>query len=187
MGNRKRMAAVLSLAALLGLAGASAARADTAAEIDRDVQVAMERLYASAPGARPLGEQAKAVLVFPSVIKGGLLLGGSYGEGALLRDGKPASYYSTSSVTFGLQAGAQSYGYALLLMTEDALDYLYSSNGWQVGTGPTVVLLDQGMAATLSNQTMRDDVYGFVFNQKGLMAGLGLEGSKITRIVPDDD
>lgn len=178
--------AVLLLAGVLGIAAAAPAMADTSVEIDRDVQVAVDKLYATAPGAKALGDQAKAVLVFPSVLKGGLLVGGSYGEGALLRDGKPAGYYSTGSMTFGLQAGAQTYGYALMFMTDDALDYLYSSGGWQIGTGPTVVLIDSGMAATLSNQTARDDVYAFVFNQKGLMAGLGIEGSKITRIVPDD-
>lgn len=185
MRNRIALvAAVASLAMLL--ARPTPSRADTSTEIDHGVMVALERLYATVPAAKALGEKAKAVLVFPSVLKGGLLVGGSYGEGALVRDGKPADYYATASVTFGAQAGAQTYGYALMLMTEDALDYLYSTSGWQLGTGPTVVFIDSGGAASLTNQTARSDVYAFTFDPKGLMFGLNLEGSKITRIVPDD-
>lgn len=177
-------AVVASLVAML--ARPAPGLADTSVEIDRDVLNALDKLYATVPAAKALGEKAKAVLVFPSVLKGGVLIGGSYGEGALVRDGKPTDYYGTASITFGAQLGAQTYGYALMLMTEDALDYLYSTSGWQLGTGPTIVFIDSGAAATLSNQTARSDVYAFVFDPKGLMFGLNLEGSKITRIVPDD-
>lgn len=170
----------------LVLAGSRGSRADTSVEIDRDVLNALDKLYATVPAAKALGEKAKAVLVFPSVLKGGVLLGGSYGEGALVRDGKPTDYYATASVTVGAQLGAQTYGYALMLMTEQALDYLYSTSGWQLGTGPTIVFIDSGASATLSNQTARSDVYAFAFDPKGLMFGLNLEGSKVSRIVPDD-
>ncbi len=178
------VAVVASLAAML--ARPASGLADTSVEIDRDVLNALDKLYATVPAAKALGEKAKAVLVFPSVLKGGVLIGGSYGEGALVRDGKPTDYYGTASITLGAQLGAQTYGYALMLMTEDALDYLYSTSGWQLGTGPTIVFIDSGAAATLSNQTARSDIYAFVFDPKGLMFGLNLEGSKITRIVPDD-
>ena len=186
-GTRIRFATGASLAALaLVLVRPAPAPADTSVEIDRDAMNALERLYATVPAAKALGEKAKAVLVFPSVLKGGLLIGGSYGEGALVRDGKPTDYYATASVTVGAQLGAQTYGYALMLMTEQALDYLYSTSGWQLGTGPTIVFIDSGASATLSNQTARSDVYAFAFDPKGLMFGLNLEGSKVSRIVPDD-
>lgn len=184
---RIRAAAITAFAAVvLSLARPATVVADTSVEIGRDSLNALERLYASVPAAKALGEKAKAVLIFPSVLKGGLLVGGSYGEGALLRDGKASDYYATASVTVGAQFGAQTYGYALMLMTEDALDYLYTTSGWQLGTGPTIVFIDSGAAASLTNQTARSDVYAFTFNPKGLMVGLNLEGSKITRIVPDD-
>ncbi|MBU6283279.1 twin-arginine translocation pathway signal protein [bacterium] len=185
MRIRIARAATTALFALL-LARPVDSRADTSVEIDRDVLNSLDKLYATVPAAKALGEKAKAVLVFPHVLKGGVLVGGSYGEGALVRDGKPTDYYGTASITVGVQIGAQTYGYALMLMTEDALDYLYATSGWQLGTGPTIVFIDSGAAATLSNQTARSDVYAFVFDPKGLMFGLNLEGSKITRIVPDD-
>jgi lipid-binding SYLF domain-containing protein len=160
----------------------AAVQAATAAEIRRDASAALKTLYAGTPKAKELEAKAKGVLVFPSVVKAGFLVGGLFGEGVLLKDGKAVAYYSTVAVSYGYQAGVQKYGYAMFLMNDAALQYLDKSDGWELGTGPSIVVVDQGAAAGLSTSTARDDVYAFVFSQTGLMAGLGLQGSKITKI-----
>jgi lipid-binding SYLF domain-containing protein len=126
--------------------------------------------------------KAKGILVFPSVVKAGFLVGGLFGEGVLFKDGKAVGYYSTVAASYGLQAGVQVYGYAMFFMDVAALKYLDKSDGWELGSGPSIVVLDQGAAKGLSTSTLREDVYAFIFNQQGLMAGLGLQGSKITKI-----
>ena len=160
------------------------ATAATAAEIDRDASAELEKLFAHTPKARELAKAARGILVFPSVVKAGFLVGGLYGEGALKVGGKTAGYYNTVAVSYGYQAGAQTYGYALFFMTDAALKYLDQSQGFEIGTGPSVVIVDEGVAGGLSTSTARDDIYAFIFDQKGLMAGLGLQGSKITRFNP---
>jgi lipid-binding SYLF domain-containing protein len=154
----------------------------SAAEIDRGVRSALQQLYAESPSARALGQKAKAILVFPSIVKGGFIVGGQYGEGALLRNGKTTGYYSTIQASYGLQAGLQKYGYALFLMSDSAIDWVNRSNGWEVGTGPSIVIVDVGKATSMSTTTLHSEIYAFFFSQRGLMAGLGLQGTKITRI-----
>jgi len=161
------------------------AYAGSAAEIDRKVASGLETLYAGSPTAKELSTVAKAILVFPDIIKAGLVIGGQYGEGALLEKGQTFGYYNTVAASYGLQVGAQSFGYAMFLMTDDALQYLKKSEGWEIGVGPTVVVVDAGVARSLTTSTAKEDIYAFFFDQKGLMAGLGLQGSKITRINPD--
>jgi lipid-binding SYLF domain-containing protein len=161
------------------------ASAETAAEIDRDVDSAIAKLYSSSPAAKELSKVSKGVLVFPDVIKAGLIIGGQYGKGALRVGGKTVGYYSTAAASYGLQAGAQSFGYAMFFMTESALEYLKKSSGWEIGVGPSVVVVDEGAARSLTTTTAKDDIYAFFFNQKGLMAGIGIQGSKITQIEPD--
>ena len=161
------------------------AAAASAAEIDQKVATALQTLYAGSPAAKELSTVARGILVFPDIIKGGLIVGGQYGEGALLIQGKTVAYYNTVAASYGLQAGVQSFGYAMFLMTDQALQYLQKSKGWEIGVGPTVVVVDKGIAKNLTSTTAKDDVYAFAFGQKGLMAGLGLQGSKITRINPD--
>ena len=174
---------VLSLCCLATLAAAPA-QAATAAEIDKDVDLAIEKLYASSPVAKDLATLAKGILVFPDVVKAGLIVGGQYGEGALRVGGKTVAYYNTAAASYGLQAGAQSFGYAMFLMTDDAMAYLKKSKGWEVGVGPTVVVMDEGLAKSLTTSTAKDDIYAFIFSQKGLMAGIGIQGSKITPFTP---
>ena len=166
------------------MAGAVPAAAGTAAEIDKEVALALEKLYAASPAAVELAKVSKGVLVFPDVVKAGLIIGGQYGEGALLVDGKTAGYYNTVAASYGLQAGAQSFGYAMFLMNSDSLNYLKKSEGWEVGVGPTVVVMDEGLAKSLTTSTAKEDIYAFIFGQKGLMAGIGIQGSKITKITP---
>jgi lipid-binding SYLF domain-containing protein len=178
------MAFVLTTFTLAAL-GPRTALAATAAQINRDVDAAISDLYASTPAAAELAKVAKGILVFPDVVKAGLIVGGQYGVGALRENGKTVGYYNTVAASWGLQAGAQSFGYALFFMTDKALEYLKKSKGWELGVGPTITVVDKGLGRSLSSSTAQDDIYAFFFSQKGLMAGLGIEGSKITKITPD--
>lgn len=174
---------VLVLAMLaVTLATPLPAIAASAGEIERDVDRALEDLYRSNPVTKTLAAEATGILVFPSIVKGGFVVGAQYGEGALRRGGQTVGYYSSVAASYGLQAGVQTFGYALFFMNPPALQYLEKSAGWELGTGPSIVVLDAGKAAALTTTTLRDDVYAFFFDQKGLMAGLGLQGSKISRI-----
>jgi lipid-binding SYLF domain-containing protein len=162
------------------------ALAASASEIDRNSTAALETLYETVPGAKTLGNKAKGILVFPDIVKAGFIIGGQYGDGALREKGKTVGYYRSLAASYGLQAGVQSFGYALFFMDDASLRYLRKSQGWEIGTGPSVVLLDKGFGKNLSSTTLQKGVYAFIFNQKGLMAGIGLQGSKITRITPDE-
>ena len=121
-------------------------------------------------------------MTFPNIVKAGLVFGGSYGEGALIQDGAVQEYYNSVSGSWGLQAGAQSYGYVVFLMADKALESLHETHGWEIGVGPTVVVVDEGVAKNLSTSTLKDDAYAFIFNQQGLMAGVSIEGSKVSKI-----
>lgn len=166
------------------LTQANAANASKA-QIASSSRAALHQLYASNPKARWLGSRAKAVLVFPSIVKGGFMVGAMGGNGSLVwRGGAIRDFYQTVGLSYGLQAGVQTYGYALFLMDDSALRSLNSSQGWEVGSAPSLVVLDQGMAASLSTNTVKKSIYAVFFNQQGLMGGLGLQGSKITRINP---
>lgn len=154
----------------------------SAREISRDSRHVLAKLYKAMPQAKALGQKAVAVLVFPTITKGGLIVGGQYGEGALLKDGKVMGYYNTVSASYGLQAGVQKYGYALFFMSEAALRYLDRSDGFELGTAPNIVIVDKGASAGISTTTAQSDMYAFIFDQKGLMGGLGLQGTKITKI-----
>jgi lipid-binding SYLF domain-containing protein len=178
--NMKTLGGML-IGATLALGGASAMAA-SAAELGRDANARLQQLYAKVPAAKALGAKAHAVLVFPTVTKAGLGVGAQYGEGALLQKGKAVAYYSTAGASVGLQAGAQQYGYAMFFMNPAAVGQLDKAGGFEVGVGPTVVVVDEGMAKTLTTTTAKDDIYAFIFGQKGLMAGLGIQGNKITKI-----
>ena len=155
-----------------------------AAKLASESQAALQKLYGSVELAKLLGTKAQAVLVFPSVKKAGLGIGGQYGEGTLLKGGSATAYYKTTGASFGLQAGGQTYGYAMFFMNAKALDEFVKASGFEVGVGPSVVLIDEGKAKTITTTTVKDDIYAFVFGQKGLMAGLGIQGNKITKITP---
>jgi lipid-binding SYLF domain-containing protein len=158
------------------------AGAATAEDLDRDSRQALQTLYKTEPVAETLSRTAKAVLVFPNIVKAGLVFGGSYGEGELIKGAKVVDYYNTVTGSWGLQIGAQSYGYVLFLMTDEVVNYLQKTKGWEIGVGPTVVVVDQGVAKNLSTSSLKDDAYAFIFSQQGLMAGVSIEGTKISRI-----
>jgi lipid-binding SYLF domain-containing protein len=170
--------------AVCALMGADQVRAGSAAEISRDAKVALQKLYAKSNAAKELGQKATAILVFPDIAKAGFLVGGQYGEGALLKGGEAVGYYNTVALSYGLQAGVQKYGFALFLMNDSAREYLDRSDGWELGVGPNIVIGDAGAATSLTTTTAQADVYAFFFDLKGLMAGLGIQGNKITKITP---
>jgi len=177
---------LISLLTLTGCQSTGDRLAGSAADISRDSNAALQDLYASNPEARQLAKRAKGILVFPGIVKAGFLVGAQYGSGgALFKKGRTAGYYNILAGSYGLQAGVQSFGYALFFMDNDSLNYLNRSEGWEIGVGPSVVVVDKGMARSLTSTTLQNGVYAFIFDQKGLMAGIGLEGSKISRIDPD--
>ena len=158
------------------------AHAASAAELNREASAIMGKLFVKHPQAKMLNAKAKAVLIFPSVYKAGFMLGAQYGEGVLRKGNKTVGYYSTVAASYGLQAGAQAFGYALFFMNEGALSYLDKSGGFEVGVGPSIVVLDEGAAKSTTSSTLTQDIYALIFDQKGLMGGLGLQGSKISKI-----
>ena len=176
---------VMIMAAAAGLAARpDLAAAATATELSKNSQIALDRLYATRPASRGWGKKAKAILVFPEIVKAGFIIGGQGGDGALFEKGQPVGFFRIAAASFGLEAGAQTFSYALFMMTDKAVEHLKTSEGWSIGTGPTVVVLDEGAAESVTSTTMREDVYAVAYGQKGLMAGLSLEGSKISRIHP---
>jgi lipid-binding SYLF domain-containing protein len=162
----------------------SAGRAASAAELDQSAKAALGSLYASNPEARVVGKQAKGILVFPSIVKGGFIVGAQHGDGALLVNGKTVAYYNTVAASYGFQAGIQKFGYAMFFMNDASLNYLRKTGGFEVGTAPSLVVVDTGIARSLSTTTLNKGIYVFFFNQKGLMGGLGLQGTKITQFTP---
>ena len=156
--------------------------AASAAELTRDGRAALKQLYARQASAKLLGQRAKSILVFPSIVKAGFMFGGQIGEGVLLRGNSPIGYYNTVAGSYGFQAGIQKYGYALFFMNDAALKQLQSMEGFEVGMGPSLVVIDEGRGKSITSSTITSDVYAFIFNQKGLMGGAGIQGSKITKI-----
>jgi lipid-binding SYLF domain-containing protein len=175
-------ALMLATAAIVSIGIINQASAATAADLDKDSQQALQTLYKSEPTAEKLSRTAKGILVFPNIVKAGLVFGGSYGEGELIEGSKVVDYYNSVTGSWGLQAGAQSYGYAVFLMTDKAIQYVKDTKGWEIGVGPTVVVVDEGVAKNLSTSSLKDDAYAFIFSQQGLMAGVSIEGTKISRI-----
>jgi len=183
--NKLLLSAILAIAtATISTLSAGLALAASASEIDRNATQALSMLYATTPGARALADKSKAILIFPSIVKGGFIVAGQFGDGALRKRGRTVGYYRSISASYGFQAGAQSFGYVLFFMDEASLAYLNKSGGWELGTGPSLVVLDKGFGKNLSTTTMQKGVYAFIFNQKGLMGGIGIQGSKITMINP---
>jgi lipid-binding SYLF domain-containing protein len=176
------LALMFAMASIVSMSVLNLASAATAEDLDKDSRQALQTLYETEPVAETLSRTAKAVLVFPNIVKAGLVFGGSYGEGELLEGSKVVDYYNSVTGSWGLQIGAQSYGYAVFLMTDKAISYIKETKGWEIGVGPTVVVVDEGVAKNLSTSSLKDDAYAFIFSQQGLMAGVSIEGTKISKI-----
>lgn len=180
------LATALAGAATIPIAGFDSARAasTTTRELNRDSDEALQNLYEHRPVAEEIARHARAILIFPTIVKAGFVFGGAYGEGELKEGRRIGGYYNSVTGSWGFQAGIQSYGYAVFLMSDKAVRYIHETQGLEIGVGPTVVIVDEGVAKNLSTSTLKDDAYAFIFDQKGLMAGVSLEGTKISRIHP---
>jgi lipid-binding SYLF domain-containing protein len=184
--SRRKLVHSLSVAGPLSLAATRHAdAANEAAQITRDANAALARLYRVDRRATSLRPTAAGILIFPKVVKAGFIFGGQGGKGALLVGSRTRAYYTIAAASFGLQAGVAWFSYVLFFMNRDALRYLDQSDGWALGTDPNVAIIDTGAGASLSSTTLAKQVIAFPFGQNGLMADLSLQGTKITTYRPD--
>lgn len=160
----------------------SAVHAATKQEIDTDAGYALKAFYDLSPGNKELASKASGMLIFPTVMKAGFVVGGEYGEGVLQVAGKPVEYYSIASASFGLQIGAQARSEVILFMDKDALENFRAHDGWSVGVDGSVAVVDMGAAKDINTETAKEPVIAFIFSNKGLMGNLSLEGSKFSKI-----
>jgi lipid-binding SYLF domain-containing protein len=167
---------------LLVLVSSDPAFAKSAEEIDSEANQALDTLYAESSAAKELGAKAQGILVFPSITKGGLIVGGEYGEGALRVDGKTQAYYSSASGSVGLQIGISSRSLVILFMTDEALNAFTSADGWEAGVNADVTVVDVGATGSLDTTTAQAPVIAFNFGEGGLMAGVSVEGTKVSKL-----
>jgi len=175
----------LALVAAAAFARPSLASAATAPELAKEGRLALDNLFAVRPESREWAKSAKAIMVFPRITKAAILVGGQGGDGVLFVKNEPIAFYRIAAGSFGLQLGAQKFSYAMFMMTQKAVDYAKESEGWAFGSGPSIALIDEGAGENLNTTTLRKDIYAVAWGQEGLMAGIDLEGSKITKIHPD--
>ena len=177
----RKPAFFLFLLATLAL-GARTTYAEPAKDLDKEATAALKALYGQAPGAQALGEKAKAVIVFPSVYKAALLVGGQGGKGAMFQGGKIVAHYNIAGVIAGLEAGAQTHSYAVFFMSDAALARLNDVKGFELGVDPNIVVLNAAAGANVSTTTGQHDVYAYVYDASGIMGGVSLQGLKITKL-----
>ena len=182
--NRREAMSLAVGSAVASIVGSVAgAQASSAAQIDADVHATLTEFSWRVRGAQELLAKSAAVLVFPSVIKAGIGLGGEYGEGSLLVRGRTVDYYNTISASIGFQLGAQARSVIIVFMTREALADFRRVYGWKVGVDGSVALITLGIGGSIDTSKIASPIVGFIFDGKGLMYNLTLEGSKITRIV----
>ncbi len=160
-------------------------KGSVAYKIDKDSRASLQHLLAKNQDARNLKKNAIAILVFPNILKAGFGFGAQIGDGALFDQySKTIGYYNTFAASYGFQAGLQGFGYALFFMDNESLSYLDSSKGFELGVGPSLVIVKAGFGKVVSSTTLRKGIYAFVFDQMGIMGGAGIQGTKITKIDP---
>ena len=185
--SRRRAVLVAGAAGLAAAVTGPAAWADDeAAKLVRDSRRALDKLLSGDEDARRLNARARAVLVFPEITKAGFIVGAGNGDGVMFMGPNVVGFYSITAGSFGLQFGAEKYGLALFFMNAQAIDYLKRNKGFSVGAGPSVVAVNKGAAKRLSTTTGLQDIYAESFDQRGLMASLSVQGSKIAEIKPPE-
>jgi lipid-binding SYLF domain-containing protein len=177
---------LILLLAFLTLGIIPKADAETAKELRTRSERALQHLYKTNRGSRVIGEKAIAVLVFPTVYKAGFIGGAQTGNGVLFKNGQVQGYYNSTAISYGLQAGIQKFSYALFFLDDKSLHYHNKSGGFELGGAPTLVVADEGFSNSLSTTNLQKGIYAFFFGQKGLMAGLGIQGTKITQYTPSE-
>jgi lipid-binding SYLF domain-containing protein len=181
IGMRAFMAVIL-MSSLAFFAVSRGAVAASAEEIDTKVDGALAEFSKDVTGGEEFLKKAKGVLVFPSVTKAGIGIGGEYGTGALRVDDETVQYYNLASASFGFQLGAQQYSIVMTFLTDEALQKFRDSKGWEAGVDGSVAIAEWGAGEDINTKTFKDPIVSFVFGNKGLMAGVSIEGSKITKI-----
>jgi len=171
------------LVMLMAMFVSTSAMAASKEQIDTDVKAAIAEFYEKSQAGKALAEKASGMLVFPKVIKAGIGIGGEYGEGALLVEGKTVEYYSTAAASVGFQLGAQQKSQIILFMNDEVLQKFRDSDGWEAGVDGSVAVATVGAGGELSSNTAQQPIIGFIFSNKGLMYNLTLEGSKMTKLV----
>jgi lipid-binding SYLF domain-containing protein len=186
MAARLRKPALLLLAVLFALTLPSLpqSRAASGPEIDASVNATLNQFFARVPYSRDLANKALAVLVFPTIVKAGFGIGGEYGEGELQIRGRNAGYYNIASASIGFQFGAQARSVIIMFMTPGALDQFRATDGFKVGVDGSIAIIAIGAGGAIDTNSVTKPVIGFIFDQKGLMYNLTLEGSKISRMSP---
>jgi lipid-binding SYLF domain-containing protein len=179
---RGKTIALILFAAFALLAVSEPVQAASAGQINSDVSSTLNRLYRQIRGTADLGARAAGILVFPTVVKAGMGIGGEYGEGALRVGGKTVGYYNTVAASVGFQLGAQARSVVIMFMTPDALANFRRIDGWKVGVDGSVTIITVGVGGSIDTEKITSPVIGFIVDPKGLMYNLTLEGSKISRI-----
>jgi len=182
MINRRKILALGALSVAGIFATNPSPHAAARGNLDAEVESTLRNFHRQIRGTRELVENAAAVLVFPTVVKAGIGIGGEYGEGILLARGRPPEYYNTASASFGFQLGAQARSIVIVFMTEGALAGFQRVDGWKVGVDGSVTLINVGAAGSVDTTRIDSPIVGFIFDGKGLMYNLTLEGSKISRM-----
>lgn len=167
-----------------GPASTSVSKGSDRSALVQEARAALNELYRAQPGARRLGDQAKAILVFPSITQAGLGVGGLYDNGVMFRSGDPIGYYNIAAGTFGFQIGAQSFSQAYFFNTEEALATFRNTKGFELGAGVSAVAVDFGASGEVSSATLQKPLAVTTWGQSGLMAAAVLEGAKITELSP---
>ena len=180
--NGKSGAWCVSLLLVFGLAVSSSVFAKSAMEIEIEVDETIKEFKQKIKGGGEFLKRASGVLVFPTVLKAGFVLGGEYGEGALRVAGKTVDYYSTAAGSLGFQIGAQSKSIVVVFMNSESLENFRKSKGWKAGVDGSVALVEWGVGEDINTIDIKDPIVGFVFSNKGLMFNLNLEGSKFTKL-----
>lgn len=167
---------------LMGLAGSTAAFAESKAKIDEHASHILQKFYAYSPKHQELANKAAGMLIFPRVTKGGVGIAGEYGEGVLQVKGKSVDYYSVGGGSIGLTLGIAKHSEIIMFMTPEALDKFTQSKGWTIGADAAIAVVSKGAGGQYDSETLKKPILGFVFNEKGLLGDLSLEGSKITKL-----
>ena len=173
---------IITIAVLALFASNAPGRAGSAGEINAGVRETLDQMYRQIPGTRALAGRAAGILVFPTIVKAGIGIGGEYGEGAMRIGGRTVAYYNTVAASVGFQFGAQARSVVIMFMTPDALAGFRRIDGWKVGVDGSIAIITVGAGGSIDTNRIASPVVGFIFDNRGLMYNLTLEGSKISRI-----
>lgn len=182
MLERRHLLGGLAAVAMVGVLAGCSTTEESRITLDQAAQASLDELYRTVPASRSLGQDSAAVLVFPRITNAGLIIGGRFGDGVMFKGGIPVDYYRVAGGSFGLQAGAQTMSQIYFFTTPEALQTFENTAGWEVGAGLGVAVASVGAGGQLNTTNLQAPVIVFVFGQSGLMAGIQVEGQKITRL-----